>query len=109
MLIRKFVHKAIQKAINCKHRTHYLKWTINAEFSIRYFFVYDDKPQYVGQFVLKSHYTKEYVILTRIEAVEFIQSECVEYEPKEYWSLVENKKYRRVVIDPKHGTSCFLE
>ena len=107
---RKIVRTDIGKYIYNRNRTHYLKWTINSEWSIRYYFTYDARNQYNGQWVLKSHYTKDYIIVTKDEAMDYIQYYCYNTYPKEYFSLQEfGKGYRRTVIDPKIGTDCFIE
>lgn len=109
---RSLVQQSVQRSINRKHRSHYLKWTIDGEFSIRYFFVFDDKPQYRGKFVLKSHRTKEYLELSRVEAVDIIQKECPSLEPKEIFSTLERTDkgtgYRRLITGAE-GSKCFLE
>ena len=104
------VRKVIQKYIYQRNRTHYLKWVLDDDWSIRYFFTYDTRTQYVRQWVLKSHYEKIYIILTKNEALEYIQAKARQYEPQEYFSLSEfGKGYRRIVVDQKKGVDCFIE
>lgn len=103
------VRKSISRYLYNRNRTHYLKWTIDAEWSIRYFFVYDTRTEHNKTYVLKSHFKKIYITLTKNEALQYIQKYC-KYEPKEYFSLTEfGKGYRRLVIDPRIGADLFIE
>ena len=45
------------------HLTHYKKIKLSKDVSLRYFFSFEDKPQLVGKWVIKSHSTKKYGIL----------------------------------------------
>lgn len=104
------VRKQIQKYIHHRNRTHYLKWGLCAEWSIRFIFTYDAIPEYNMKWVLKSHYKKIYIILTKNEAMDYIQKYCKNLEPKEYISLTEfGRGYRRTVIDPHHGTDTYIQ
>lgn len=92
------------------NRSHYLKWVIDKEWSVRYYFQYDKDYYYMRKFVLKSHYTKDYIVLTKSEALDYIQYMCDEIRPQEYFSLNEiDVGYRRLMVDPTKGTNCFLE
>ena len=103
------VRKSINRYFYARNRVHYLKWVINSEWSVRYFFTYDAQPEHNRTFVLKSHYKKIYVTLTKKEALEYIEKYC-KYEPKEYFSLMEFKKgYRRLIVDPIIGADLFIE
>ncbi len=107
---RNSIKKAIQKYIYNRNRTHYLKWALNAEWSIRFFFVFDTRKLYVEEWVLKSHYLKEYIILSKSDAIDYIQKYSKNVNPIEYFSLNEfGKGYRRLVIDPKSGVDTFIE
>lgn len=104
------VRKAVQKYVFQRNRTHYLKWALTAEWSIRFIFTYDTRPEYTMTWVLKSHFKKIYIVLTKNEALEYIQKYSKAVEPLEYSSLNEfGKGYRRTVIDPICGTSSFIE
>jgi len=104
------IKKSIQKYIYHRNRTHYIKWALTAEWSIRFFFVFDTRNQYSKKWVLKSHYLKEYIILNKDEAIEYIQKYAKDLKPVEYFSLNEfGKGYRRLVIDPKRGVDTFIE
>jgi len=103
------VRKSINKYFYGRNRTHYLKWVIDSEWSVRYFFTYDTRPEHNGTYVLKSHYKKIYITLTRREALEYIYKYC-KHEPKEYFSLTEfGKGYRRLIVDPYIGSDLFIE
>jgi hypothetical protein len=40
---------------NIKITTHYLKWNITNDISIRYHFIYIDKPFFENRYIIKSH------------------------------------------------------
>ncbi len=110
MISRTQVRKTIQKYIYRRNRTHYMKWPLTGEWSIRYYFTYDAKSEYTGKWVLKSHHKKIYIVLTKTEALEYIQAKAQRKEPQEFFSLTEfGKGYRRTVVDPDSGTDCYIE
>lgn len=109
MLSKTQVRKHIKKYFYNRNRTHYLKWTIDAEWSVRFIFTYDAKPEHNGTYVLKSHFKKIYITLTRGEALDYIHKYC-DASPKEYFSLAEfGRGYRRFIVDPATGADCFIE
>jgi len=62
------------------------------------------------KWVLKSHYEKAYIVISKNEAIEYIQKYSKSVNPIEYFSLNEfGKGYRRLIIDPKNGIDCFIE
>lgn len=104
------IKKSIRKYIYNRNRTHYIKWALTAEWSIRFFFVFDTKSQYNMKWVLKSHYLKEYIVISEKEAVDYIQKYAKYVKPIEYFSLNEfGKGYRRLIVDPKCGVDTFIE
>jgi len=109
---RSSVRDEIKKYAHTRYmnRSHYLKWPITKEWSIRYFFNFDRNNKLNKKFVLKSHYTKDYIELTRPEALDYIQELCPSTTPQEYFSLNEvGAGYRRLIMDPKTGAKCFME
>jgi len=107
---RKDVHAVIQQFVFKRNRVHYLKWELECHWSIRFFFTFDNRPEYNMKWVLKNHKTKEYIVITRPKAVDFIKSLAKDIQPKEYFSLREfGKGYRRLVVDQDRGCSCFIE
>ena len=104
------IRKSIQKYIYERNRTHYLKWGLCAEWSIRFVFTYDARPQYNMKWILKSHFKKIYIILTKNEAMDYIQVYAKSLEPREYISMTEfGKGYRRMILDPISGVDCYME
>jgi len=100
-----------QKYIYNRNRVHYLKWKLdNAnDWSIRFFFNFDTRTQYNGKWVLKSHKNKDYIILTRNEAFEYLQKYSKNLQPEEIFSLNEfGCGFRKLCVHPK-GTSSYLE
>jgi len=49
----------------------YLKWNLTDDLSIRYFYKFQDKPEFENKWVLKSHKDKKYEIINR-EVVEML-------------------------------------
>jgi len=43
----------------------YLKWNLTDDLSIRYFYKFQDRPEYENRWVLKSHKDKKYEIINR--------------------------------------------
>ena len=43
----------------------YLKWNLTNDLSIRYFYKFQDKPEFENKWVLKSHKDKKYEIINR--------------------------------------------
>ena len=107
--------KSIRNTINfyakspSKNRSHYLKWKINDEWSVRYFFVFDKKPQFQKKFVLKSHYTKDYIEIPRTVATDYILILAEEKEPEELFSVNTRIGYRRLIIKANGEYDCVLE
>jgi len=108
---KKNVKRVIQKYIYNRNRNHYLKWKLdNAnDWSIRFFFNFDSRPQYNMEWVLKSHKEKHYIILTKAEAIEYIYEFAKRLEPEEIFALTEfGSGYRKLSVHPK-GTSTYLD
>jgi hypothetical protein len=80
------------------NRVHYLKWILNREFSIRYYFRYEKNiyKKYEFKYVLKSHYTKEYIVLSRKEANEYINKYCK--KQIEIFGFQYQKRFKKVII-----------
>jgi hypothetical protein len=49
---------------------HYIKWNITDDLSLRYYFEFQDRPQYNNQYVLKTHSDKSYQILESGQIIE---------------------------------------
>ena len=47
------------------HRTHYKKIELTDDISLRYFFEFEDIPDFKNKWVIKSHDRKEYEVITR--------------------------------------------
>jgi len=104
------VSKKIQQYLFNRNRTHYLKWVLDDEWSIRYILRFDTRPEHNSTWVLKSHFQKIYITLTKAEAIEYIRTYCNKIEPLEYFSINEfGKGYRRTIIDPINGVLTFIE
>lgn len=105
------VKKNIQKYVYARNRCHYLKWRLDSvnDWSIRFFFIYDTRVQYTKQWVLKSHQNKDYIILTKNEAIEYLQKFAISIQPEEIFSANEfGCGYRKLNIHPR-GTSTYLD
>jgi hypothetical protein len=50
------------------HLTHYLKWNLNEDISIRYFYKFEDSPEKEDKFFIKSHSEKMYVDISKTQA-----------------------------------------
>jgi hypothetical protein len=90
-----------------KHRISYKKWTFkrNSDISLRFFYVFDDRPEFVGKYVLKTHSTKVYVTVPDkfmdMDTSHFLNKmQYIEgyYENKQYIKIIDGVK----VIEPAH-------
>lgn len=63
----------VSKHIN-KNRTHYLKWCLTDDISVRYHYLHQNNRELEGQFILKLHSKSSYQLLDRNFAKQFIHS-----------------------------------
>jgi len=80
-------------------RTHYYKFILNfsEDYSIRFFLEFEDREDYEGQFVLKSHSKRESSIITRSMAEDLIGKLC-ETSCQEIIGRRVGKNYEKIVI-----------
>jgi len=71
-------------SINNHNKSHYLKWILSDDLSIRYFYVFEDDREKELKFFLKSHKHKEYILLTEKQAEIMID----ELKIKDYFEIV---------------------
>lgn len=45
------------------HTTHYLKWNITDDLSLRYFYSFEDRPELAGKYIIKSHSKRGFDVL----------------------------------------------
>jgi hypothetical protein len=90
------VLKSLRKSAG---RTHYYKFQLNfsEDYSVRYFIIFEDRREYEGQFVLKSHSKRESSIITRSMAEDLIGKLC-EIPCEEIIGRRINKNYEKIVI-----------
>jgi len=94
---KKYVYQKLNKNIK-SNRTHYLKWKYNEDISIRYFFLFEDRKQLEGNYYIKSHSKKEYILLTEKQAELMInQLHCSEVE--EIIGIISNGNYKKIYIN----------
>lgn len=51
------------KWVQMKHRTHYLKWVIKGDLSVRYHLTYTDRKELEGVYILKHHGQCKYTVI----------------------------------------------
>lgn len=78
------------------HQTHYIKWKLTDNLSIRYFYSFQDNPDFIGKFVLKNHSKKESVIISKDTAKELL--EFVKEDFEEIIGYLEKDEYRKLVL-----------
>ena len=66
------------KSITKANHIHYLKWNLNDNLSIRFFYNFETKPEMINKFALKNHKQKELVEISKETAREMICSFCTE-------------------------------
>jgi len=83
-----------------KHRTHYLKWEIGNGTSIRYFFLYEDKPKLEGKWVIKNHDDKKFQIFENKQiAMSMIRSLCPSTKALEITGIRKHDMYIKTIMD----------
>ena len=84
--------------IKAKGRTHYLKWQIVGEFSIRYHMVWDDRRNMVNKYIVKNHAESEWTEITEKAADIILRASNINKENFiEVMGMVENKKYVKYI------------
>lgn len=68
---------ALESIVKANH-IHYLKWKLNDNLSIRFFYNFETKPEMINKFALKNHKQKELVEISKETAREMICSFCIE-------------------------------
>lgn len=68
---------ALESIAKANH-IHYLKWKLNDNLSIRFFYNFETKPEMINKFALKNHKQKELVEISKETAREMICSFCIE-------------------------------
>lgn len=66
------------ESITKVNHIHYLKWKLNDNLSIRFFYNFETKPEMINKFALKNHKQKELVEISKETAREMICSFCTE-------------------------------
>ena len=68
--VEKFVDKTeepviidMAELIQKRHRTHYLKWDIKGDLSLRYHMVFQDRNELEGKYILKHHELSKYTVI----------------------------------------------
>jgi len=59
--------------INYSHVTHYIKYHMTNDMSIRYYFTFQDKPELSGKYTIKSHRTKLEEVISKQMADRMIE------------------------------------
>jgi len=111
MISKSKIKKTVNNQIYNKHRLHYLKWKLDKknDWSIRYFFIFDDRPEYTHKWVLKSHQEKHYINLKATEAFAYLQKYCDDLQAEEIYGLKIPHSFQKIIIHPQLGCSCFSE
>ena len=68
---------ALESIAKANH-IHYLKYKLNDNLSIRFFYNFETKPEMINKFALKNHKQKELVEISKETAREMICSYCTE-------------------------------
>ena len=82
-----------------QHRTHYYKFPLefDNDYSIRYYLEFESRPEYVGNYYLKSHSKNEYSLLPKEMAEDLIKKLC-KIEAEEIIGRRSGKKYEKVIV-----------
>ena len=84
-----------------EHITHYKKIKLNDDISLRYFYSFEDKPNFNRKWVIKSHSLKKYSIIDRnaVELILKLYNKNID-KYKEIRGKVTKKGYEKLVIKP---------
>jgi len=84
-----------------EHITHYKKIKLNDDISLRYFYSFEDKPNFNRKWVIKSHSLKKYSIIDRnaVELILKLHNKNID-RYKEIRGKVTKKGYEKLVIKP---------
>ena len=82
-----------------EHITHYKKIKLNDDISLRYFYSFEDKPNFNRKWVIKSHSLKKYSIIDRnaVELILKLHNKNID-KYKEIRGKVTKKGYEKLVI-----------
>jgi hypothetical protein len=81
------------------HKLYYLKWDITSDLSLRYFIQFQDRKELEGEFVIKSHSEKKYILLDSKEKINFIFKEFIK-DKDNYKTIIgkfKKKKYSKII------------
>ena len=84
------------------HMQWYLKLDLTEDISIRYFFIFENRPELQGKWVIKSHSKKEYGIIDKksVELIAKSHNKDIDKDSVEVIArALTNTKYRRIVLD----------
>ena len=90
----------LEDIIEYEHRTHYLKWQIRGDISIRYHEVFQDKPELVGKFILKDHESSTWEVISKKMAQTIIKGGNTD-EVVEIYGYLNKGKYHKLIKPSK--------
>ena len=102
--------KELKMTIDC-NRTHYLKWKLDLEgeeLSIRYHFLWQDKKELEGKYILKHHSRSTHSEISEKMAKMFIKHNCTAKEEVIAYldtQMIDSemvRTHRKTVITDKH-------
>lgn len=83
---------------NKMNQTHYFKWSLTENLSVRFFINFQDNQDLNGKYVLKDHSNKKTIQITEEMAHELIESSKEELIPQEILGLKFGKIYRKIIL-----------
>jgi len=93
----------LQELIKYSNRTHYLKWVLHNDISVRYHEVFQDKPELVGKYILKDHETNTFQVLSNKMARAIIDGGNTK-DYTEIYGYLQNKEYHKLI---KHNNQWY--
>ncbi len=88
-------------------KTLYYKFTLDQDWSIRFHFVHRDERKYQYKWILKSHFLKEHIILSKENATEYIEK--YKSKPRLILGFVFNKKFKKIEINHRGDLAFYLD
>ena len=78
-------------------KTLYYKYFLDEEWSVRYHLIFKDRRRYQYKWILKSHFSKEHIFITKEEADSYI--ETYSSSPKLILGFMLHSDYRKIEIN----------
>ena len=88
-------------------KTVYYKYNLDGDWSIRFHEIYKDRKKYRDRWVLKSHFSKDHILITRKIAEEYIEK--YNAKPKLIVGFLHGTDYKKIELSNKGELFFYLD